>query len=104
MRNFLKEEQIEGGGGAQRPVLRVNEPEKIGKRSSANERLPMNTEPEFSNFHETQESILRDQFRQPCSLAGRYDNPIPTRFLAPIDCLKIPAQFYNPIVHKWLNG
>jgi hypothetical protein len=27
-----------------------------------------------------------------CSLAGRYDNPIPPRFLAPIDCLKIPAQ------------
>jgi hypothetical protein len=26
-----------------------------------------------------------------CSLAGRYDNPIPTRFLATIDCLKIPA-------------
>ncbi len=26
------------------------------------------------------------------ALAGRYDNPIPTRFLAPIDCLKIPAQ------------
>ncbi len=26
-----------------------------------------------------------------CSLAGRYDNPIPLRFLAPIDCLKIPA-------------
>ncbi len=26
-----------------------------------------------------------------CSLAGRYDNPIPTRLLAPIDCLKIPA-------------
>jgi hypothetical protein len=26
-----------------------------------------------------------------CSLAGRYDNPIPTRFLAPLDCLKIPA-------------
>ncbi len=25
------------------------------------------------------------------SLAGRYDNPIPTRFLAPIDCLKIQA-------------
>jgi hypothetical protein len=25
------------------------------------------------------------------SLAGRYDNPIPTRFLAPIDCLKIPV-------------
>ncbi len=27
-----------------------------------------------------------------CSLEGRYDNPIPTRFLASIDCLKIPAQ------------
>ncbi len=27
-----------------------------------------------------------------CSLAGRYDNPIPTRCLAPIDCLIIPAQ------------
>jgi hypothetical protein len=27
----------------------------------------------------------------PCSLAGRYDNPIPTRFLAPIDYLQIPA-------------
>ena len=26
-----------------------------------------------------------------CSLAGRYDNPVPSRFLAPIDCLKIPA-------------
>jgi hypothetical protein len=25
-------------------------------------------------------------------LAGQYDNPIPTRFLAPIDCLKIPAH------------
>ncbi len=27
-----------------------------------------------------------------CSLAGRYDNPIPSRFLAPVDFLKIPAQ------------
>jgi hypothetical protein len=27
------------------------------------------------------------------SLAGRYDNPIPPRFLAPIDFLKIPALF-----------
>ncbi len=26
-----------------------------------------------------------------CSLTGRYDNPIPTRCLAPIDFLKIPA-------------
>ncbi len=27
-----------------------------------------------------------------CSLAARYENPIPTWFLAPIDCSKIPAQ------------
>jgi hypothetical protein len=27
-----------------------------------------------------------------CSLAGRYNNPFPTRFLAPIVCSKIPAQ------------
>jgi hypothetical protein len=27
------------------------------------------------------------------ALTGRYDNPVPTRFLAPIGCLKIPAQF-----------
>ncbi len=26
-----------------------------------------------------------------CSLAGRFENPIPTRFLAPIDCSIIPA-------------
>jgi hypothetical protein len=26
-----------------------------------------------------------------CRLAGRNDNPIPTRFLSPIDCYKIPA-------------
>ncbi len=25
------------------------------------------------------------------ALAGRFDNPIPTRFLAPTDCSKIPA-------------
>ncbi len=31
-------------------------------------------------------------FASLCSLAGRYDNPIPTQFLAPIDCYKIPAQ------------
>jgi hypothetical protein len=28
-----------------------------------------------------------------CSLAGRYNNSIPTRFLAPVDCLKIPALY-----------
>ncbi len=28
-----------------------------------------------------------------CSLAGRYENPIPPRFPAPIDFLKIPALY-----------
>ncbi len=51
------------------------------------------------SYHQIQKeprnrSIPRNQFRQPmyCTLAGRYDNPIPTWFLAPIDCLKIPAR------------
>ena len=26
-----------------------------------------------------------------CSLAGRYDNPVPPRFLAPMDFIKVPA-------------
>jgi hypothetical protein len=38
-----------------------------------------------------------------CSLAGRYDNPIPPRFLAPIDFLKIPARYDNPIPTRFLG-
>jgi hypothetical protein len=36
-----------------------------------------------------------------CSLAGRYDNPIPPWFLAPVDSLKIPAQARG-IYTTWL--
>jgi hypothetical protein len=50
------------------------------------------SEPVFLNLHGAQESIPRNE----CSLAGRYDNPIPPKFLAPIDFLKIPAQESNP--------
>jgi hypothetical protein len=32
-----------------------------------------------------------------CSLAGRYDNPIPSRFLAPIDCLQIQALYSGSV-------
>jgi hypothetical protein len=55
--------------------------------------------PVFLNVYGAQESIPRNEFRQAslCSLAGRYDNPIPTRYLAPIDCLRIPALRVNPI-------
>ncbi len=40
-----------------------------------------------------------------CSLAGRYENPIPPRCLAPIDFLKIPAlagRYDNPIPTQFL--
>jgi hypothetical protein len=36
-------------------------------------------------------------------LAGRYDNPFPTRFLAPIDCSKIALQFlavFHPVMKQ----
>ncbi len=39
-----------------------------------------------------------------CSLAGRYDNPIPTRFLAAIDCLKIPALSTGSYISPVLLG
>jgi hypothetical protein len=45
-----------------------------------------------------QESFLRNNSASLCSLAGRYDNPIPIRFLAPIDCLKIPALESGPAI------
>ncbi len=35
----------------------------------------------------------KNRFQGNDNLAGRYANPIPTRFLAPIDCIKIPAQW-----------
>jgi hypothetical protein len=41
----------------------------------------------FFNVYGAQESIPGMNSASLCSLAGRYDNPIPT----PIDCLKIPA-------------
>ncbi len=52
---------------------------------------PESTEPVFLNVYGAQESITRNEFASLRSLAGRYDNPIPPRLLAPIDCLKIPA-------------
>jgi hypothetical protein len=35
-----------------------------------------------------------------CSLAGRYDNPIPLWFPAPIDFLKIPAPFILSLLSR----
>jgi hypothetical protein len=47
---------------------------------------------EIFNFYGAQESIPTNQFRQAVLPGGPDYNPIPTRFLAPINCLKIPAQ------------
>ncbi len=73
--------------------------------------------PVFVNVYGAQESILpsyvaspyfktcrgtRNRFQEMnsaslCSLAGRYDNPLPPRFLAPIDSLKIQC---GPVHHN----
>ncbi len=51
-------------------------------------------EPVFLKVYGAKESISRNEFPSLRSLAGRYDNHIPSRFPTPIDCLKIPAQNY----------
>ncbi len=47
--------------------------------------------PYFSTFMEPGNRFQGKNYASLCSLPGRYDNPIPPRFLAPIDCLKTPA-------------
>jgi hypothetical protein len=62
--------------------------------SKCREKPTYTAEPEFLNFYESQESIQKGiNSASLCSLAGRHDNPIPALFLAPINCLKIPAQY-----------
>jgi hypothetical protein len=51
-----------------------------------------NSEHEFLNFKEPQNRFQGSNSARLCSLAGRYDDPIPTQFLALKDYLKIPAQ------------
>ena len=46
----------------------------------------------FKSFKEISNRFKGTDSASLCSLAGRYNNPIPTRFLAPIDCSTIPAQ------------
>ncbi len=52
-------------------------------------------EPLFETFMEPRNRFQGIKSASPCSLACRYDNPIPTRFQAPIDCLKFPAQSWG---------
>jgi hypothetical protein len=49
-------------------------------------------EPVLLNEYGAPESIPRNEFRQPMCLAGRYDDPIATRCLAPIDFLKFQLR------------
>ncbi len=43
----------------------------------------------FETFKEPKNRFQGTNSARLCSQACRYDNPMPTRFLAPIDCLKI---------------
>jgi hypothetical protein len=59
---------------------------------SGHEQRPlMYLSPYFYTFIEPGNRIQGMNSASLCSLAGRYDNPIPPQFLSPIDCLKIPA-------------
>jgi hypothetical protein len=63
--------------------------------------LMFGTESVFNTIMEPRNRLKGMNSTSLCSLADRYYNPIPTRFLASIDCLKIPAQltadqFLNP--------
>jgi hypothetical protein len=49
-------------------------------------------EPEFKTFKEPWNRFQGINSASLYILASGYDNPIHTWFLAPIDCLKIPAQ------------
>ncbi len=80
-----------GEGGASAEIFK----QTMVTRNRVGIRLPyrLASEPVILNvFMESRSRFQGMNSASLCSLAGRYDNPIPTRFLAPIDCLKIPAQ------------
>jgi hypothetical protein len=58
--------------------------------------------PNFKIFKEPKNRFQGANSPRLCSLARRYDNHIPTRFLAPIDCLKIPTLYLPPLCQWWL--
>ncbi len=53
---------------------------------------------EFLNYNEPKNRFQGINYASLCSLAGRYENLIPTRFLAPIDCLKISALAWIKVI------
>jgi hypothetical protein len=58
--------------------------------------LFLHQSPNFQTFNEPKNRFYGTKSAWLFSLAGPYDNPIPTRFLGPIDCLKIPALLIVP--------
>ncbi len=56
-------------------------------------------EPVFYTFMEPRNRFQEMNSASLCSLAGRYDNPISTRSLYPIDWLKMPALKYHTGSH-----
>ncbi len=61
--------------------------------------------PNFYTFKEPKNWFHGTNSGRLCSLAGRYDKPIPKSFLAPIDCLKIPTlltlNYSAQCTHIW---
>ncbi len=73
---------------------------KICKRIEGGDPIYSNQSPNFKTFKEPKNRFQGINSASVCSLAGRYNNPIPTRFLAPIDCFKIQAQGFCP--PRWM--
>ncbi len=55
----------------------------------------------YLNFKEPRNRFLGLNSASICSPAGRYDNPIPTQFIALIECLKIPAVQFAEGEREW---
>jgi hypothetical protein len=63
--------------------------------------LTIRQSPNFKTFKEPMNRFQGISSASLYSLVGRYDNPILTRFLAPIECLKIPALgFQQTSLHQ----
>jgi hypothetical protein len=58
----------------------------------------LSAEPEFLNFKEPRNRFQVINSASLCSLAGRYNNPFPARFLAPIDFLNSSSVRYTEVI------
>ncbi len=65
------------------------------------ERQQWTTKTEILNNEEAQESIPPAHMY---SLAGRYNNPIPTWFLAPMHCSEIPELALNSNINSGVSS